>query len=81
MTLVKSGGQVQFTQENPNRLKTKWRKNRGSSEIKDKDGKVVMTEKADLKDGKILHQFVEQLQINEAYELKVDGKKATFFHL
>lgn len=49
-----------------------------TSKIEDPSGSVVMTEKARMKDGRMLYQFVEQLQINEAYELKVDGKNVTF---
>lgn len=48
------------------------------SEIKDASGKVVMTEKATMISDKITYQYVEQLQINESYELKIEDKKATF---
>ncbi len=48
------------------------------SKINDAQGVLVMTERAILKYGKITYQYVEQLQIAEAYELKVDGGKATF---
>ncbi len=49
-----------------------------NSKITDPSGKVVMTEKAKLKDGKIIYQYIEQLQVNEAYELNVENGKATF---
>lgn len=49
-----------------------------TSKIEDADGKVVMTEKAQMKDTKVLSQYIEQLQINEAYELKVEDKNALF---
>ncbi|MES3036831.1 MAG: hypothetical protein V4736_02910, partial [Bdellovibrionota bacterium] len=48
------------------------------SSIKDSTGTVVMTEKAIIKDGKIIYQYIEQLQINESYELKTEGNKASF---
>lgn len=49
-----------------------------TSKIMDAQGKVVMTETARIKDGQVIEQYVEQLQIGEVYELKVEGGKATF---
>ena len=49
-----------------------------TSSIKDSAGQLLMTEKANLKNDKIYYQYVEQLQIGEAYELSVKEGKATF---
>lgn len=49
------------------------------SKIEDAEGKVVMTEEATIKDGRIVRQLVEQRQVDTGYELKVEGSEATFF--
>ncbi len=49
-----------------------------SSRITDPAGTTIMTERAEMKDGQLISQYVEQLQTNEAYEIKVIGKTATF---
>lgn len=46
--------------------------------IKDPEQKVVMTETAVFKDGQLTEQDVEQLQINERYELRVKEGRVTF---
>jgi hypothetical protein len=48
------------------------------SKIVDSSGAVLMTEVASLHGSKVLHQYVEQLQINESYELNVEGQEAVF---
>lgn len=49
-----------------------------SATIKDRDGKLLMTEQAKLRGGRIVSQTMEQLQTGEAWSLeRVDGK-ATF---
>jgi hypothetical protein len=48
------------------------------SKITDSSGAVVMTETAHLQNGKIQTQHVEQLQIGEAYDLKVNDGQAVF---
>lgn len=49
-----------------------------NSKIVDAQGKLIMTETAKIEGYRIIHQYLEQLQIGEAYELKVEGMKATF---
>jgi hypothetical protein len=49
-----------------------------NSKIESDKGAVVMTETAEMKDGQMLHQYVEQLQVGESYELKSEGGKITF---
>jgi outer membrane protein assembly factor BamB len=41
-------------------------------------GEIVMTEVAKMKDEKIIYHYVEQRQINEAYELTVSGDKGVY---
>lgn len=48
------------------------------STIEDKDGNVVMTETAILRDGHMSEHTVEQLQIEERFELRVKDDKVTF---
>jgi predicted nuclease of restriction endonuclease-like RecB superfamily len=48
------------------------------STIKDLKDATIMTETASFKDGRLISQYVEQFQTNKVYELKVDGKEATF---
>jgi hypothetical protein len=48
------------------------------SDIKDETGKVLMTEVATFKGDRILSQNIEQLQIDEAYELVVKEQTVTF---
>jgi hypothetical protein len=73
----KTSGSARFNQET--HIETKidgevtW-----SSEIKDDKGTVVMTEKATIKNDRTIYQYIEQLQINEAYELQTADSKATF---
>jgi hypothetical protein len=73
----KTSGEPLFTQETKVDTsplgQTTW-----SSEIKDAKGILVMTEKATVQNDRTTHQYVEQLQIGEAYELNVEGDQATF---
>ncbi len=48
------------------------------SVIVDKDGKLMMTEKVVIRDGKLVSQVVEQLQTQEAWELRVENNTATY---
>ncbi len=49
-----------------------------TSTIEDSAGKVQMTEKAVLVDGRVVSQNIDHLQINESYELEVRDKGAVF---
>lgn len=49
-----------------------------NSRITDSKGELIMTEKARMTDSEMIYQYVEQLQIKEAYELEVQGQKARF---
>ena len=73
----KTQGQHRFTQESTIE-ESKEGERLWSSKIVDTTGKLLMTEKATIKNGKIIYQYIEQLQINESYELKVVDQKATF---
>ena len=48
------------------------------SQIVDLQGQVIMTEVAEIREGKIIFQQVEQRQIQEAYELRVEAGVASF---
>jgi hypothetical protein len=70
-------GPVKFTQQStletlPNGDK-KW-----SSTIKDASNATVMTEEAQIKEGRVVYQLIQQLQIKEAYQLKVESGRGTF---
>lgn len=48
------------------------------SVLKDSAGKILMTESANIKNGKIQNQKVQQFQVGESYELQVANDQATF---
>lgn len=48
------------------------------AKIENSDGKVIMTEKVVVRDEALVSQYVEQLQIDEAWELNVQDQKAVF---
>lgn len=73
----KTQGEPRFTQETTITESTLGEK-LWNSKIVDNTGKLMMTEKATIKNGKIIYQYIEQLQINESYELRVENQKATF---
>lgn len=73
----KTSGTPRFIQESERRRTAdliQW-----SSTIKTSNGELVMTEKAAFRaDGVIQHHYIEQLQINEAYELNVRNSMVKF---
>lgn len=73
----KTDGAPRFTQTT--QIETAGPNKSWRSEIRDGQNETVMTEKAEIKDGHIVYQYIEQRQIGEAYEMKTEGEKVTFY--